>query len=183
MAGIPLPPTVICQDAALALDVLNRMGPCLVKPLYTSKAKGMRVIQPGPEALDELEEYQAQGHGVIYLQQLLELPGHDLGVVFLGGRYLCTYARSARVFQEHSSENPSGGRYSAHQPSSQVIELASKAQAVFGMDFTCVDIVESARGPLVLEVSAFGGFRGIWEANGINAAEAYVNHVLRVIGQ
>ena len=64
-----------------------------------------------------------------------------------------------------------------------MIELASKAQAVFDMDFTCVDMVESARGPLVLEVSAFGGFRGIWEANGINAAEAYVDHVLSVIGR
>lgn len=182
MAGIPMPPTVLCQSPAQGVEALDRMGPCVLKPLYTSKAKGMRLIQPGANAREQLESYQALGHDIIYLQKLLKLPGHDLGVVFLGGQYLCTYARGARDFRPHRGGDPPGGRYLAYPPSSQVIALAERAQAVFGLEFTCVDIVETEEGPLVLEVSAFGGFRGIWEANGINAAELYVDHVLKKLG-
>lgn len=181
-AGIPMPPTVVCQNPAQAEAALESLGDCLLKPLYTSKAKGMRLLQPGPAAHEQLLGYQAQGHGVIYLQKLLKLPGHDLGLVFLGGSYLCTYARGARDFQRLVGGNPTGGRYFAYQPSTEVIELARRAQAVFGLDFTCVDIVESDDGPLVLEVSAFGGFRGIWEAHGLNAGELYVDHVWRELG-
>ncbi|MBI4799136.1 MAG: GAK system ATP-grasp enzyme [Desulfarculus sp.] len=180
-AGIPMPPTVLCQNPAQGVSALERLGACVLKPLYTSKAKGMRQIKPGPGAYDQLEQYQAQGHGIIYLQQFLTLPGHDLGIVFLGGRYLCTYARGARDFSRLNGGQPTGGGYFAYQPSPPIIELAAKAQAVFGLDFTCVDIVESDDGPLVLEVSAFGGFRGIWEAHGLNAAELYVDHVLSAL--
>lgn len=180
-ADVPMPATAICQTTDQALDALGRLGSCVVKPLYSTKAKGMRMISPGPGAAERLEQYRAQGHGIIYLQQLLRLPGHDLGVVFLGGRHLCTYARGARDFLGQGEGDPQGGRYFAYQPSTEVLDLAQRAQDVFGLDFTCVDIVESEQGPLVLEVSAFGGFRGIWEANGINAAQLYVDHVLKVL--
>ncbi len=47
------------------------------------------------------------------------------------------------------------------------------------MDFTTVDVAETKDGPIVFEVSAFGGFRGALEGIGINAAGLYVAHVLR----
>jgi ribosomal protein S6--L-glutamate ligase len=46
------------------------------------------------------------------------------------------------------------------------------------MDFTTVDVAETRDGPIVFEVSAFGGFRGASEGIGINAAQLYVEHVL-----
>jgi len=49
------------------------------------------------------------------------------------------------------------------------------------MDFTTVDIAESDIGPIVFEVSAFGGFRGSKEGIGIDAAERYVDYVQRNI--
>jgi ribosomal protein S6--L-glutamate ligase len=49
------------------------------------------------------------------------------------------------------------------------------------MDFTTVDVAESASGPIVFEVSAFGGFRGALEGAGIDAAAAYTEHALKEI--
>ncbi|MGB5427491.1 MAG: ATP-grasp family protein, partial [Gammaproteobacteria bacterium] len=60
-----------------------------------------------------------------------------------------------------------------------IIELAQRAQALFGMDFTTVDVAETNNGPIVFEVSAFGGFRGALEGIGIDAAAMYADHVLR----
>ena len=64
-------------------------------------------------------------------------------------------------------------------PSDEVLKLAERAQAPFGLDFTCVDVIETEQGPQVFEVSAFGGFRGLHEAAGIDAAGLYVDYVLR----
>ena len=62
-----------------------------------------------------------------------------------------------------------------------MIALAQKAQALFGLDFTCVDVALTKAGPMVFEVSAFGGFRGIHTARGIDVADLYVAHVLKCI--
>jgi ribosomal protein S6--L-glutamate ligase len=46
------------------------------------------------------------------------------------------------------------------------------------MDYTTVDMAETEQGPVVFEVSAFGGFRGASEGLGINMAKHYVDYVL-----
>jgi ribosomal protein S6--L-glutamate ligase len=178
LAGIPMPPTVVSEDPRQALAALNRLGPCVLKPLYTSKARGMVVVEPGPHAAEEIARFQAEGNQLIYMQQRIQLPGRDLGVVFLGGRYLATYARAGAGNGAWNTTTRSGGKYQPHQPSAEVLELAQKAQAPFGLDFTCVDVAETDRGLMVFEVSAFGGFRGLMEADGIDAAALYADYVL-----
>ena len=42
-----------------------------------------------------------------------------------------------------------------------------------------MDVAETEGEPIVFEVSAFGGFRGALEGIGINAAELYVQHVMK----
>jgi ribosomal protein S6--L-glutamate ligase len=59
-----------------------------------------------------------------------------------------------------------------------LIALAHRAQALFDLDFTTVDMVETDDGPMVFEVSAFGGFRGIHDSSGIDAASVLADHVI-----
>ena len=115
---------------------------------------------------------------MMYIQQKVDLPGRDLGMVFLDGEYLGSYARVSKGDAWNTTIH-SGGKYAAHTPSDDVIALARRAQAPFGMDFTTVDVAETNTGPIVFEVSAFGGFRGALEGIGIDAAGLYTEHVLR----
>ena len=115
---------------------------------------------------------------MMYIQQKVDLPGRDLGMVFLDGEYLGSYARVSKGDAWNTTIH-SGGKYAAHTPPDDVIALARRAQAPFGMDFTTVDVAETNAGPIVFEVSAFGGFRGALEGIGINAADLYTEHVLR----
>jgi ribosomal protein S6--L-glutamate ligase len=75
----------------------------------------------------------------------------------------------------------SGGRYEAYVPAPEVIEIARRAQQPFGLDFTSVDIAETEHGPVVFEVSAFGGFRGLLEGLGIDAAGMYADYAIRAL--
>lgn len=178
-AGIPMPETQVTESIGDALEIVKMYGRAVFKPLYSTKARGMCIIdaQDIVQAERDVRTFQAR-HPMMYIQKKLDLSGRDLGLVFLGGRYLGTYARVSAAGAWNTTIN-SGGRYAACQPSKKVIALAERAQDLFNMDFTTVDIAETATGPMVFEVSAFGGFRGAKEGIGINAAELYVQHVIR----
>jgi ribosomal protein S6--L-glutamate ligase len=130
-----------------------------------------------PQLISKQIQAFREDNPMMYIQQKIPLPGRDLGMVFLAGNYLGSYARVSGGDAWNTTIH-SGGRYAAHTPSTGVIELAQRAQALFNLDFTTVDIAETEAGPIVFEVSAFGGFRGALEGIGIHAAEMYVEHVL-----
>jgi len=101
-----------------------------------------------------------------------------MGMVFLAGEYLGTYARVPQS-DAWNTTIESGGRYAAHEPPAEQIELARKAQALFEMDFTTVDVAETDDGPIVFEVSAFGGFRGAKEGMGVDVAALYADYAIQ----
>ncbi|MHC1699540.1 MAG: GAK system ATP-grasp enzyme [Humidesulfovibrio sp.] len=199
LAGLPLPPTTVTEDPAEALDAVLGYGRAVLKPLFTSKARGMVLLDAaslGREASAQVLERFRAANRVLYIQQALDLRGQDLGVCFLGGEYLGTYARRKDVSPSAGGVSPSaggagswststesGGRYAAFDPPAEIIELARRAQEPFGLDFTCVDVALTDSGPYVFEVSAFGGFRGLKAARGLDVAGLFTAYVLRRLKQ
>ena len=179
-AGIPMPDTCITGDIDAAIAAVKQYGSAVFKPLFSTKARGMCVINGEQDEQPLREQIQAfhEHHPMMYIQKKIELPGRDLGMVFLGGKYLGTYARVSNKGAWNTTIN-SGGRYENYQPTDEIIELGHRAQAAFKMDFTTVDIAETTEGPIVFEVSAFGGFRGALEGSGIDAAAAYSEYVIK----
>lgn len=179
LADIPMPATTITEDVDAATAAVARYGEAVFKPLYSTKAKGMLLLHHGPEVKRTVAAYHNE-NPIMYIQQKLDFQGRDLGIAFLGGRYLTTYAR-VKGKGAWNTTTRSGGHYEAFEPPADLIDLAHRAQAPFGLDFTCVDVAETPEGPIVFEVSAFGGFRGIETASGIDAARRYVQFVLERI--
>ncbi|NVK20267.1 MAG: GAK system ATP-grasp enzyme [Methylocystaceae bacterium] len=177
--GIPMPKTCICEDPQVALQIVKDYGEAVFKPLYSTKARGMCIISADNDEADILKEIEAfkADNQVMYIQQKLDLPGRDYGMVFLGGEYLGTYARVSQSDSWNTTIN-SGGKYALHEPPQSTIDLASKAQQLFSMDFTTVDVADTDDGPIVFEVSAFGGFKGAKEGIGIDAAALYADYIL-----
>jgi ribosomal protein S6--L-glutamate ligase len=130
-----------------------------------------------PEA--RLRNFQKTNR-VIYIQKKIPVPGQDLGIAFLGGEHIGAYARVIGDGAWNTTIN-SGGHYAPHRASDETIEIARRAQAPFGLDFTTVDVVETEDGPAVFEVSAFGGFSGLKKAAGIDAADLYADYVVRTL--
>ncbi len=174
--NIPLPPTTITEDVDEAMAAIEEYGESILKPLYSSKARGMVKLSRSEEARGILLDFKRENQ-IIYIQKKIDLPGKDLGVVFLGGEYLTTYARCQNG-DSWTTSTAFGGTYEPYEPSPGIIELARKAQAPFGLDFTCVDVAETSAGPVIFEVSAFGGFRGIYRTSTIEAAEEYARYVI-----
>lgn len=182
---IPMPDTVVTEDVQSAAETVRRFGAAVFKPLYSTKARGMTVIEASLSDEQLLQQIKAfnKDNQMMYIQRKLDLPGRDYGMVFLGGDYLGSYARVAQSDTWNTTIN-SGGKYALHQPEQSTIDLAAKAESLFAMDFTTVDVADTDRGPIVFEVSAFGGFKGAKEGIGIDAAEMYADYAIeQVINQ
>jgi len=176
---IPMPATCITADRTRARAAIESFGAAVLKPLYSTKARGMVFIDANDDPAQTAEKLEAfhADNPMIYIQKKIALPGQDLGMIFLGGNYLGTYARVAQGDSWNTTIH-SGGKYAPYQPSAALIELARRAQHPFGLDFTTVDVAETDDGPVVFEVSAFGGFRGAKEGIGLDAAALYVDYAV-----
>jgi ribosomal protein S6--L-glutamate ligase len=178
--NLPIVDTIICNEINDAVKAVQKFQKAVFKPIYTSKARGMIVVEDNAHVADQIRAYKDAGNSTMYIQKFINIPGKDLGLSFLGGKYLGTYARVANKNSWNTSTE-SGGKYSAYTPSKDVIKIAKKAQKDLDLAFTCVDIVETEEGPKIFEVSAFGGFKGLEKACGLDVADLYTDFVLEKI--
>jgi ribosomal protein S6--L-glutamate ligase len=181
--AIPMPATNVTENVDEAIAAVKNFGEAVFKPLYSTKARGMCVISaelPDDEIRSQVVDFKMD-NPMMYIQQKLNLSGRDYGMVFLGGNYLGSYARVAQSDAWNTTIN-SGGKYALYEPPESTIEIASKAESLFNMDFTTVDVADSELGPIVFEVSAFGGFKGAKEGIGIDAASLYAEYAIKELG-
>jgi ribosomal protein S6--L-glutamate ligase len=177
-AGIPMPRTVVTESLDEAEAVVLTWGSAVLKPLFTSKGRGMLRLSREAAPRLALRRYEREGHGPFYLQEFVPAGGRDVAVAILDRRVLGAYYRVAAPDQWQTT-TAAGGHYEPCSLPEAAEELALAAAKVFTLEFTSVDMVETDAGWLVYEVSAFGGFSGLRKALGIDAAALYARHVMR----
>jgi glutathione synthase/RimK-type ligase-like ATP-grasp enzyme len=139
----------------------------------------MRRLEPTGDLRSELEAHRDGGLGPFYLQRFVKHPGRDLGVAVLDGRCIGAYWRVAGA-EQWMTTILSGGRYEKAEIAPDTAAMAVAAARHFGLVFTGVDLIEDPDGRFsVLEVSAFGGFRGLLSGCGVDAAPMLAEIVLR----
>lgn len=181
-ADIPMPPTTITESVEEAKAAIATYQEAVFKPLFSTKARGMTLLKADDPSLQEqLIQFQSE-FGLFYIQKKIPLPGKDLGMMFLGGEYIGTYARVA-ASDSWNTTTRDGGKYAAHSPRETTIAVAKKAQQAFNLAFTTVDVVETDNDAetVIFEVSAFGGFRGAKDALNMDIADLYSDYVIKEV--
>jgi ribosomal protein S6--L-glutamate ligase len=94
-AGLPVPRTVTCQDSETAMQAFEALGgDVIVKPLFGAEGRGIcRVSDPDLafRTFRTLERVDS----VLYLQEFIRHPGHDVRVLVLGGEIVGSIRRYA----------------------------------------------------------------------------------------
>jgi ribosomal protein S6--L-glutamate ligase len=177
-AGLPVPATIAAATEGGLLDAVTRLGDCVVKPVYTSKGRGMVRVHRGD---DDAALRALDGDHLPYLaQQFIQSPGRDIGATVVGGTFIGAFYRVAQA-GEWMTTTDAGGRYAPCDLSAKGIQYAERASRAFGLDYTVVDLVEQGDDFLLYEVSAFGGFRGLKEASNHDSAADYARHIVRTL--
>src|SRR5437763_6056863 len=94
-AGLPVPPTLVCQHAEAALEAFAALGgDVVVKPLFGSEGRGMLRVADADLAWRTFRTVERL-QGVLYLQQFVPHPGWDLRAFVVGGRVVTAMRRHA----------------------------------------------------------------------------------------
>ncbi len=162
-AGLPIPRTLTSQTAEQAMEHFAALGGhVVVKPLFGGEGRGITRIDDEAIAHRVFRTLTQLGH-VIYQQEFIAHPGHDLRVLVMGTR--CYGMRRSNPLDWRT--NVSRGAHGEYLEVTETLgELATRAAAAVGAPLAGVDLLPGPDGQLyVLEVNAVPGWRGLAKAH------------------
>ncbi|MGL4826117.1 MAG: 30S ribosomal protein S6--L-glutamate ligase [Vibrionaceae bacterium] len=176
--GIAIPKTVIASRAFELEKLLQRVDgpPVVIKLLEGSQGIGVALAESVAAATSTLETFMGLKIDVLIQEYIKEANGADLRCFVLGGQVVAAMQRQAKA-GEFRANLHRGGSTQAAALSSQEKAVAVAAVNALGLQVAGVDILRSARGPLVLEVNASPGLEGIEKACGLDIAGMMIAHI------
>jgi tetrahydromethanopterin:alpha-L-glutamate ligase len=181
-AGIPTPATWATQSYEAARAIVRREaahGPLVLKPLFGSQGKGLRLI--GHE--EELPEPGAVA-GAYYLQRFMgvEREGfRDFRLLVSQGRVIAAMVRHAPGWITNVKR---GGRPIAAVAEAELKDLAVQATAAVGAAFAGVDILYGPDGrPTVLEVNSMPAWSGAQKVVSADIAAVLAGDLVAALAQ
>lgn len=173
-AALSQPGTCILTQASELSEAAQRLGgyPLILKNPHGSYGHGVMLAESERSArsiVDQLFKPWGDCEEVLLQEFIAEASGVDDRLFVCDGKVHAAIRRQAQG-DEFRSNVALGGYAEAVQPSSKQVDLALKAVEVLGLDYAGVDLIESAHGPLLLEVNANPGFKALENATGVNIA-------------
>ncbi|MEJ2249631.1 MAG: RimK family alpha-L-glutamate ligase [Candidatus Lokiarchaeota archaeon] len=156
--GIPTPETVICEHSYDALQAFDHLGKDVVlKPLFGSK--GIGITRLNDKAFAENVIYSLERlNEVFYLQEFIEHYNRDIRVLVLGNKAI---AGMYRISDNWKTNIHAGAKMKPLMLTEELKSLAIEAAKVVRTEIAGVDIIESERGYMVIEVNSIPGFTAL----------------------
>ena len=151
------------------------MGVSVYKPILGSMGKGSLKFDDPDVAYNAWKMLSRLGQPLI-VQEFLPNPGRDIRVFVVGGKVIAS-AYKYGVPGQWKTNVAQGGRMVDEPVPLEILEIGVKAVKAIGLDYAGVDVIESDRGPVVLEVNGAPGWQALKQATGVDVAEKIVRHV------
>jgi ribosomal protein S6--L-glutamate ligase len=107
-----------------------------------------------------------------------ESEGTDLRVFVVGGEVIASMKRIAKEGDFRSNIHR-GALAQTVQPSQECKRMALRATKILGLQVAGVDMLQTGKGPLLLEVNSSPGFQGLEEATSVNVAKKIIQYGVR----
>jgi ribosomal protein S6--L-glutamate ligase len=169
--GLPVPNTLMARDPDQVHEFLRRLGgtPVILKLLQGTQGVGVMLAET-PESLGSiLDTLWSMGQNILIQEFIAESRGRDLRLLVVGGEVVAAMRRNARG-REFRSNIHRGGNGTPARPTPQARSIAVEATSALGLAVAGVDLIETGRGPLVLEVNPSPGFEELERATRIDVA-------------
>ena len=170
-AGIRVPRTVMSRDREDLDAMVDRVGgfPLVLKLTTGTQGIGVMIAESMGAMRAALDALWGLGQNILIQEYVRESAGRDVRVIVAGGAPVAAYRRVAQKGEFRSNLHRGGhGESVALDDRLQSVAVAS-ARAI-GLDVAGVDILEADDGPMVTEVNASPGLKGVETVTGINVA-------------
>ncbi len=176
--GIGIPGTMFVRDRADVIPAIEEVGgaPVVIKLLEGTQGIGVILAPDNKVAEAVVETLQSTRQNVLIQRFIAESRGKDIRAFVVGDRVIAAMRRSASG-DEFRSNVHRGGTTEAVELPPEYSRVAVQAAQIMGLRVAGVDLLESDRGPLVMEVNSSPGLEGIEGATGLDIAGAIVDFV------
>jgi ribosomal protein S6--L-glutamate ligase len=177
-AGLGLPKTVFTNYSKDVERIIKEVGgtPVIIKLLEGTQGLGVVLAENKKAAISVVEAFNGLKARVIVQEFIKEAKGADIRAFVVDGHVVGAMKRQAKEGEFRSNLHRGG--------TSEVIELsheeeiaAIKAASALKLGVAGVDILQSERGPLIIEVNSSPGLEGIEAATGKDIAAQMIKYV------
>ena len=179
-AGVGMPKTVFTNYSRDVVEVIEHVGgtPVIIKLLEGTQGLGVVLAETKNAAESVLEAFNGLQARALVQEYISEANGCDLRALIVDGQVVGAMKRQGKE-GEFRSNLHRGGSAKYIRLSESELKLAIKAARALKLPVCGVDMLQSNRGPLVLEINSTPGLEGIETATQKNIAKAIITFVER----
>ncbi|MDH3730209.1 MAG: 30S ribosomal protein S6--L-glutamate ligase [Acidimicrobiia bacterium] len=177
-AGVGIPATGFAHSVADIDGLVDAAPgpPVVIKLLEGAQGLGVVLAETRKAASSVIQALRQLDANILVQEFIEEAGGADVRAFVVGGEVVASMRRQAPD-GEFRSNLHRGGSAEAIELSEAERTVAITAAAAIGLNVAGVDILQSERGPLVLEVNASPGLEGIENATGVDVAGAVIGFI------
>lgn len=181
-AKIGLPKTVFTNYSRDVSGLIEQAGgtPLVIKLLEGTQGVGVVLADTKNAAESVIEAFNGLQARVIVQEYIKEAKGADIRAFVVDGHVVGAMKRQGKEGEFRSNLHRGG--------SAEIVELsdeeeiaAVKATKAMGLGVAGVDLLQSSRGPLILEVNSSPGLEGIEKATGKDIAKSIIRYIEKSI--
>ncbi|QDT65053.1 30S ribosomal protein S6--L-glutamate ligase [Calycomorphotria hydatis] len=181
-ADVPIPKTGFAHAAADLDDLIDHVGgpPVIIKLLKSTHGVGVLLGETRRQAEAIVEAFRGFDQQILLQEFIPEAEGTDLRCLVVGDKVVAAIRRQAAK-GEFRANIHRGATATVADLTNSERELAIDAAKTVGLQVAGVDILNSARGPLVLEINSSPGFEAAEKATGVEIAEEIIRELEKQI--
>ncbi|WP_010182008.1 30S ribosomal protein S6--L-glutamate ligase [Aquimarina agarilytica] len=177
-AKLGLPKTIFTNYSKNVDEVINHVGgaPLIIKLLEGTQGLGVVLAETKNAAKSVIEAFNGLQARVIVQEFVKEAKGADIRAFVVDGHVVGAMKRQGKE-GEFRSNLHQGGKASIIELTDEEEIAAIKATKALGLAVAGVDMLQSERGPLILEVNSSPGLEGIEKATKKNVAKTIIRYI------
>jgi ribosomal protein S6--L-glutamate ligase len=179
--GLGVPKTVFARHPKNeeADKLVKQIGgtPMIIKLLEGTQGLGVVLAETKKAAKSVIEAFSGLKTSILIQEFIKEAGGSDIRVFIVDGKVVGAMKRTG-ADGDFRSNIHRGGTAEVIKLTTKERKAALKAASSMGLSIAGVDLLQSERGPLILEVNSSPGLQGIEKATGKDIAGSVIDYVL-----
>ena len=175
---IPMPDTYIVSSIDAAKKILGQVKyPIVLKFPHGTQGKGVMFADSFAAASSMLDAIETLRQPFL-IQEYVETEDSDIRAFVVGDKVIAAMRRKA-VFGEKRANIHAGAKGESIVLDNHTKKIAIKTAKAIGAEICAVDILESVRGPEVIEANLSPGIRGITEVTQVDVADKIAKYLFK----
>lgn len=178
--GLGLPATAFASSPDQIKSLMKKLGgpPIVIKLLEGTQGKGVVLAESITAAKSALDAFFGLKANILIQEYIKEAKGKDIRVFVVDSKVEASMLRQG-ANDDFRSNLHQGGSAEKIKLSKLEKETALNAAKALGLSIAGVDILQSSRGPLVMEVNSSPGLEGIENISEKDIATAIIKYIER----